>query len=325
MESLQLFKQTFEEYLQRQHFHNEPGGLYKPINYIMETGGKRLRPILTMLSYQLYGENFDLVMPIAYTVELFHNFSLVHDDIMDEAAMRRNQPTVHHKFGTNAGILSGDVMLVYCYKYLEKTADPHLFKRLCQQFSKASIEVCEGQQMDMNFETRHEVSIEEYLKMIELKTAVLIACSLSMGATAGGAQEEDIENLYQFGRLMGIAFQLQDDILDTFGDENTFGKKVGGDILQNKKTYLVTKAMEIADHKTKLALTDLFSNVDMEPSQKIAQVTSLFHKLDIQQHAHKAKIGFQTKALAHLEAVKVKATKKQPLIDISHGLLERVA
>ena len=324
MESFKQFKKAFAEYLHVQHFNYAPQELYQPINYIMEMGGKRLRPILTMLSYQLYKSQLEVVMPIAYAIELFHNFSLVHDDIMDEASMRRNQPTVHNKFGTNSGILSGDVMLVYCYKYLEKINNPILFKRLCQQFTRASIDVCEGQQMDMNFETRAVVTIDEYLKMIELKTAALIASSLSMGATTAEANDEDIENLYQFGRLMGIAFQLQDDMLDTFGDEQTFGKKVGGDILQNKKTYLVTKAMEIADQETKSALTTLLNATDLEPNQKIKQVTDLFHKLDIQQHAHSAKLSFQNQALTHLQAVNVEDYKKKPIVEISRGLLERV-
>ncbi|HQU59962.1 MAG TPA: polyprenyl synthetase family protein, partial [Saprospiraceae bacterium] len=218
MQMFSQFQQSFEQYLHSRTFLYEPRGLYEPIDYIMGMGGKRLRPVLALMGYALFREDYEKALPIAMTVEVFHNFTLVHDDIMDKAPLRRGKPTVHYQYGLNAGILSGDAMLIYAYKFLQEAGSPVAIPALLQAFNQVAIEVCEGQQYDIDFEKRQDVSIPEYLKMIELKTAALIGGSLEMGAIAAGAARDDIQNLAAFGRNIGIAFQLQDDILDTFGE-----------------------------------------------------------------------------------------------------------
>lgn len=324
MEFIHPYRLAFENYLKREVFDKHPQELYDPINYIMGMGGKRLRPVLVLLGNHLFNESFEEALPIAYTVELFHNFSLVHDDIMDEASIRRNQPTVHRKFGINAGILSGDVMLVYCYKSLQNVENLTIFRSLVDQFTQVATEVCEGQQMDMNFETKDFVPLEDYLQMIRLKTAVLIAKSLTMGAIMGKAAPQDIQHLNQFGELMGIAFQLQDDILDAYGDQEKFGKQKGGDIIQAKKTYLVTKAMELADVPTQQTLTTFLNDQEMEPTSKVDQVLHIFDELNILEQAKTEKMRLQHRALAHLEKVNAPAERKQILENLSLGLLDRI-
>ena len=323
MKIVEEFKTIFNTYLSEQSFNNPPIELYTPINYIMEMGGKRLRPILVLLGNHLFNEDIKAALPVAYAAELFHNFSLVHDDIMDNAFLRRKQATVHQKFGLNAGILSGDVMLVYTYHYLSSIEDKVKSSKIIHIFNDIAIKVCEGQQMDMNFEERSHVSLPEYLKMIEFKTAVLIAGSLSMGAVVGNASSEDVFHLKEFGRYMGIAFQLQDDILDAYGDQKKFGKKVGGDIIQNKKTYLVTKALERADSKTGLELISQLNNAEISPDTKVKNVLAIFDELHILDHAEIAKNEFFDKGIGHLEKVNANVQKKKILSDLSLSLLNR--
>ena len=227
MQIVNVFRDLFIRYLNDQAFERQPKELYEPIDYIMQMGGKRLRPVLVLLGHHLFEENVDRSLPVAYAVEMFHNFSLVHDDIMDEAMIRRTKPTVHKKFGVNTGILAGDVMLVYVYHYLSKVEDRTKLSTLMELFNDVAIRVCEGQQLDMNFETLDQIQLEEYIKMIEMKTAVLIGGAVSMGATVAGAKERDVFHLSQFGRAMGIAFQLQDDLLDAYGNSGKIWQESG--------------------------------------------------------------------------------------------------
>ena len=240
METLDLtsYQTEFEEYLDKKNWNREPKNLYEPIEYIIQLSGKRIRPILTLMAADILSGNFTKALPAALAVEVFHNFTLVHDDIMDDAPLRRGKKTVHEKWDLNRGILSGDAMLILAYQYFENYP-PTIFQKLAILFSKTAIEVCDGQQLDIDFETRKEVTISEYLNMIRLKTSVLVAAALKMGAIVAESSEKNADLLYEYGLNLGLAFQLQDDYLDTFGDPETFGKQVGGDIIENKKTFLV--------------------------------------------------------------------------------------
>lgn len=313
----------FDQYINKNYFRQEPTALYEPVNYILQLGGKRLRPALVLMGCQLFDTDIEAALPAAYAVEIFHNFSLVHDDIMDAAPLRRGKPTVHNHFGTNAGILSGDVMLIYAYEYLLKVDKPSLIKDLVQVFNRFAIEVCEGQQLDMNFEKQADVTISEYLRMIELKTAALIGGALELGAIIGGASSEDARHLAAFGRNAGIAFQLEDDLLDTFGDPAKVGKKPGGDIVQNKKTYLIIKALEIADADTKHELLQWMTTSPTDESQKIARVTAILQQLNIPTLAQAVKADYLEKAHAHLEKVNGAAAVKATLLDFADRLANR--
>lgn len=320
---IESYYQAFETYRLQHTFDREPTGLYAPVNYIMELGGKRLRPILALLGYELFQEDYQPALPLAYAIEVFHNFSLVHDDIMDAAPLRRGQATVHQKWNLNTAILSGDVMLIYAYDYLLKLNAADRMADIVRVFNRVAREVCEGQQMDMDFETRADVSIDEYLKMIELKTSVLIAGALEMAALAAGASDADVRHLYEFGRNVGIAFQLQDDILDTFGDASAVGKQIGGDIVQNKKTFLILKALELASVEDRSLLQSLMNAPTSDAEAKIAQVLALLQKLDIRVLAQKTKQEFQDQAFAHLAAVEVPSMRKQIIERLAHALLDR--
>ena len=278
--------------MQDNQFQNAPAELYAPVNYILSIGGKRLRPVLVLMSHALFNEAIEKSLPAAFAVEVFHNFTLLHDDIMDEAPLRRGQPTVHEKYDVNTGILSGDVMMIAAYDSLSKVADESKIPALYKTFNKVAIEVCEGQQYDMNFETRNDVTISAYLKMIELKTSVLLAGAMQMGAIIGDASAADIENIYQFGLNVGLAFQIQEDILDTFGDPEKFGKKVGGDIVQNKKTYLVLKALEVADETSQQALQTLMTTPTVDESTKIEAVKKIFNNLNVRNLAEITKENY---------------------------------
>lgn len=317
------YYQAFTQFLEANRFAQEPSELYEPVNYIMELGGKRIRPILTMMAYRLFQDDLEPVLPAAYTVELFHNFSLVHDDIMDEALLRRGKPSVHIKYNTNTGILSGDVMLIYCYDFLMRDASPEQIPALIQTFNRVATEVCEGQQMDMNFEDRWDVSIEAYLKMIELKTAALLGGCLELGAIKAGAPAEDLERLRKFGRYVGIAFQLQDDVLDTFGDPEKFGKKVGGDIAQNKKTFLVLKSIALGGDKVEQELKQWFADTETKEEEKIAAVRKIFEQVDVKTHANNLKEQYTKQAFDCLHAVGVPEERKQELEGIANQLLIR--
>lgn len=321
---IESYYQAFETYRLQHTFDREPTALYSPVNYIMELGGKRLRPILALMGYELFQKDYKPALPLAYAIEIFHNFSLVHDDIMDAAPLRRGQATVHQKWGLNTAILSGDVMLIYAYDYLLKLDAADRIADIVRVFNRVAREVCEGQQMDMDFEVRTDVSIPEYLKMIELKTSVLIAGALEMAALAAGANEADVRHLYEFGRNVGIAFQLQDDILDTFGDAAAVGKQIGGDIVQNKKTFLILKALELGNSTQKAELNKLMnkdSNIDIE--EKIAKVTALLNHLNIREVAQELKLEFQQQAFAHLHALTIPAERRATLEALAHQLLDR--
>lgn len=323
MEALKFYLQQFESFSTQQSLSKSPHNLYAPIEYIMSNGGKRLRPVLALMGHHLFDSNFEESLPIAYAIELFHNFSLVHDDIMDEAPLRRNLPTVHHKFGINNGILSGDLMLILVYRYLNQIEEPTKLVKVIDVFNEAAVRVCEGQQMDMDFEKTDLVSIPEYLKMIAYKTAALLAASLGMGAIMGGADHNDFKHIFDFGYNAGIAFQLQDDILDTFGDPTKFGKKVGGDIAQNKKTFLILKGLEVADPNKKELLNKYIMDTTMPEDDKIKIVTSILNDLNICELAEREKQKFHEKALENLSRVNGTKAQKQKLEELSHALLVR--
>jgi len=253
----------------------EPRNLYEPITYILSLGGKRMRPVLTLMTAEIFNTDYKKALAAATAVEVFHNFSLIHDDIMDDAPLRRGNETVHEKWNINTGILSGDAMLILAYQYFEQY-EPQIFRSLAKLFSKTALEVCEGQQWDVDFEQRDDVTIPEYLKMIEYKTAVLVGAAMKMGAIVAETSEENANLIYEFGLNLGIAFQLQDDYLDAFGDPETFGKQVGGDIIENKKTYLYLKAIEYAKAEEKEQLLHLFSIQPNDNSDKIAAVKTIF-------------------------------------------------
>ena len=277
MQSLEFYQKAFATFLERKRPHKEPKGLYDPVDYILGLGGKRLRPVLTLIGAELFGTSYKEALNAAMAVEVFHNFSLIHDDIMDDAPLRRGKPTVHEKWDINTGILSGDVMLINSYEYLEGYEGAQL-AALFKLFNKTAIEVCEGQQYDVDFETRSDVTIPEYLKMIEYKTSVLIGAALAMGAIVANATEESRTLIYAFGRNLGIAFQLQDDYLDAFGNPETFGKQVGGDIIENKKTFLYLKALARASENDQKELIALFSEPQANADEKVTRVKALFQK-----------------------------------------------
>ena len=322
MSQLEQLKAYYEEYATNNKFSKEPKGLYDPVDYILNIGGKRLRPLMLLMTAKLFTDDLEKALAPAYAIEVFHNFTLVHDDIMDAAPLRRGKTTVHHKWNVNTGILSGDVMLVQAYEYLRQV-DATILPEVLRIFNEVAIGVCEGQQFDVDFETMDRVSIPQYIKMIELKTSVLVAGAMRIGALVGGASEEDAYNLGEFGRNIGIAFQLQDDILDTFGDPDKFGKKVGGDIAQNKKTFLVIKSLELSTPEIAQRLQYLLSTYPEDETGKIKEVTEIFDYLDIRKHANAEKEAYLNLAYEHLKAVNIPESKKQPLYDFAQYLIHR--
>lgn len=325
MHTLPELLDRIAQYAAEQSFPDQPIGLYEPCDYILTLGGKRLRPATLLMGYELFRDSDDLsdALPAAWAVELFHNFTLMHDDIMDAAPLRRGKPTVHTRWNTTTGILSGDVMLIYAYQFLSRAATPDVVPDLLKTFNRVAIGVCEGQQMDVDFETRDNVSIPEYLNMIELKTAVLLGGALEMGALCAHARQSDAHHLYHFGRLAGTAFQIQDDLLDTYGDPAKFGKQVGGDILQNKKTLLVLKTLEVAPDADRAELNRLMQTGSENPDDKIAAVRDLFNCNDIPAHIEAAKQQYQVDAFRHLDAVQVPEERKTVLRSTMEALLER--
>ena len=297
--------------------------LYEPCTYMLTLGGKRIRPALLLMGYELFRDEVETALPAAWAVELFHNFTLMHDDIMDAAPLRRGKPTVHTKWNTTTGILSGDVMLIYAYRFLNQVGEPELVSKLMKTFNRVASEVCEGQQLDINFESRRDVSIPEYLQMIELKTAVLLGAALEMGAICAGAEPADVQHLYHFGQHAGIAFQIQDDLLDTYGDPEKFGKQVGGDILQNKKTLLVLKTMEIASANDRAELDEWMKTGADNPEEKVAAVRAIFDRNNIPALIQAEKERFQKTAFEHLDAVNVPVERKTVLQQTIGDLLGR--
>lgn len=309
-------------YLQQYAKPKQPENLYNPINYILELGGKRLRPVLTLMTAEIFDANYKDAFDAALSVEIFHNFSLVHDDIMDDAPLRRGQQTVHEKWDINTGILSGDAMLIMAYQLFENY-EPKTFQALAKLFSKTALEVCEGQQYDVDFETRDDVTISEYLKMIEYKTAVLVGAAMKMGAIVAKTSEENKESIYQFGRLLGIAFQLQDDYLDAFGDPKTFGKQIGGDIIENKKTYLYLKALEYLDADKKRQLEQLYSVQLEDNKDKIETVKQFFVESGSAKATQNAIEEYTNKAFKVLDDLTISEEKKQLLKEFGMGLMTR--
>ncbi len=325
MHPIPEYQILFQKYLTEHEFSQQPKELYEPVNYILSIGGKRLRPLLALMGCELFSDNIANAMPIAMAVEVFHNFSLLHDDIMDAAPLRRGQPTVHIKYSVNSGILSGDVMLIWAYRFLMNTegVDAQKQLRLIHIFNKMATEVCEGQQMDMNFETRDDVTIPQYIRMIEFKTSVLIAAAFQMGALIGGATEEAAENLYEFGRNIGVAFQIQDDILDSFGDPLKFGKKVGGDIIQNKKTILVLKAFELANETQEFELQGFMSNTGVEETIKIEAVKNIFEATGAKRFAELEMENYLKIAFEHLDETPLSIEKKNYMRSFANDLMKR--
>ena len=303
MHSLESILKEISSYGEENGFPAEPEHLYEPCRYILSLGGKRMRPSLALMGCSVFSGETRPALPVAWAVELFHNFSLIHDDIMDEAPLRRGKPTVHTKWDSTTGILSGDVMLIFAYRALASVENRTLVAPLLDQFNKVATEVCEGQQMDVDFESRDDVSIEEYLEMIALKTAVLLGAALEMGALVGGASSEDCQRIYQFGKMAGVAFQIQDDILDTYGDPEKFGKQVGGDILQNKKTLLVLKTLEVAPQEDKTALLNWMQTGSENPVEKVEAVRNIFNRNNIPELIGQEQVRFQQEAFRQLDAI----------------------
>jgi len=319
---LAIYKTAFLEYLENKVQIKEPKNLYEPIQYILSLGGKKLRPVLALLSTDAFGVDYKKALDVALAIEVFHNFTLIHDDIMDDAPLRRGKGTVHEKWNTNIGILSGDAMLILAYQYLENY-EPTIFKKLTQLFSKTGIEVCEGQQLDIDFETRNDVSIDEYLKMITLKTSVLVASALKMGAIIANVPEDEAQKMYDFGLNLGVAFQLQDDYLDAFGNPETFGKQVGGDIIENKKTFLYLKALELSDQTEKQVLKVLFSEKLTKNHKKIEKVKSIFISSKAAEKTKKEIEKYTQRAFITLESISISEKKKQLLKDFGTELMNR--
>ncbi|MCE3228163.1 MAG: polyprenyl synthetase family protein [Bacteroidetes bacterium] len=316
-----LFHSYLEQY--RIGLHNrKPAELYKPEDYILSLGGKRLRPLLALIACDLFDRAPDKALDSALCVELFHNFSLIHDDILDAAPLRRNQATVHTKWNTNIAILSGDVMLVKAFHVLNKYSQEES-RELSFIFSNTAIEVCEGQQLDMNFESIDEVTVDQYLHMITLKTAVLLGCSLKMGAINAGAQELDQQNIYEFGKHLGIAFQLLDDVLDAYAGTPEFGKQIGGDIIANKKTYLLLKATELASDRQKKELDHLLKLGKESSQEKIAGIKVLFDELHVKELCIERANKHTSIAINHLKNLPVSEFKKENLRQFALELLKR--
>ena len=322
MHSIFQYQEFISEYLQSQYEAKEPKNLYKPIHYILDLGGKRIRPVLTLMSAEIFDADYKKALPAALAVEVFHNFSLVHDDIMDDAPLRRGKETVHEKWNINTGILSGDAMLILAYQYFEKY-EPIVFRDLAKLFSKTALEVCEGQQWDVDFEVRDDVTVPEYLKMIECKTAVLVAAAMKMGAIIAEASKENADLIYDFGLNLGLAFQLQDDYLDAFGDPETFGKQVGGDIIENKKTYLYLKAVAFSKKEQQQQLMDLFSIQLDDNSDKIKTVKEIFNCSGASKATQDAIQDFTFKAFQTLDKMNINADKKEMLRAFGENLMGR--
>ena len=320
MQELKILQEHIERELNQLDVSNKPTSLYEPIGYFLSIGGKRIRPILVLMAARLFDNKNPSVINQALAVELFHNFTLIHDDIMDKAPLRRGLATVHEKWNDSQGILSGDVLLIVAYQYLMKTDAKH-FGDLFTSFNKMAIEVCEGQQMDMDFEYRNDVQLSEYIEMIRLKTSVLLGCALELGAIVSDAFEHDRTHLYEFGVNIGIAFQIQDDILDVYADASKFGKQVGGDIISNKKTFLYLKAREHANVEQHASFETQLTNSDFE--EKVAVVRGLYDAMQVRQMAEETMNHYYDIALQHLNAIEVADKNKAGLLALADYLMNR--
>lgn len=322
MTSLDTFREAFIHYLHEKVTTKDPRNLYEPITYILELGGKRLRPVLTLMSCELFNAPYQKALDASLAIELFHNFSLIHDDIMDNAPLRRGKVTVHEKWDINTGILSGDAMLILAYQFFENY-DPVTFQQLAKLFSKTAMEVCEGQQYDVDFEDREDVTIEEYLYMINYKTAVLAGAAMTMGAIVAGATKISQENIYEFGRNLGMAFQLQDDYLDVFGDPKLFGKQVGGDILSNKKTFLYLTAHKDAPAADQKEMEHLYTIQPENPEDKIEAIKRIFESSGAKLKTQVEIKNFTDKAILLLENIEIPEHGKKQLTDFATHLIFR--
>jgi geranylgeranyl diphosphate synthase type II len=322
MNTLQNLQELIEDAVTELQYPVYPAELYEPITYILSVGGKRMRPALLLMACDLFGGDVKTAIPPALAIEVFHNFTLVHDDIMDNAPLRRGKVTVHEKWNPNVAILSGDVMLVEAYKLMMQV-DTTILRQVLEIFSNTAVGVCEGQQIDMNFEQQAEVEIDAYINMIRLKTAVLLGGALKIGALTGGASLADADLLCTFGEQLGIAFQLQDDILDVYGDPDKFGKQVGGDIISNKKTYLLIKALELAEANEKQTLDHWINATEFDVTKKVSAVTAVYNELNIRHYAEQAMQTFADKAFEALDQISLPEDRKQYLRNFADGLMVR--
>ena len=316
------YQKDFLAFLETKNWVKEPKNLYQPIDYILKLGGKRIRPILTLMAADIFSNDYKKAMPAALAIEVFHNFTLVHDDIMDDAPLRRGKKTVHEKWDINRGILSGDAMLILAYQYFENY-EPIVFQKLAKLFSKTALEVCDGQQLDVDFETRNDVTIDAYINMIRLKTSVLVAAALKMGAIVAETNDENANLIYDFGLNLGLAFQLQDDYLDTFGDPETFGKQIAGDIIENKKTYLYLKCLEVANKQDEEKLKLFYNQKLEENSIKIAEVTRIFEVNDIPVLIKEQIACYTDKAFETLLKMDISEKSKENLKNFGLWLMNR--
>lgn len=322
MEFLKKYNALLDDSLEKAVSQNEPHQLYDPVKYILSLGGKRLRPVLTLMVCDFFDTDFQKAVPAALAIEMFHNFSLIHDDIMDNAPLRRGKRTVHEKWDVNTGILSGDAMLILAYQFFE-CYEPNMFQELAKLFSETALQVCEGQQHDMDFETRDDVTLSDYIKMIDHKTAVLVGAAMKMGAIVAETSEEDKNRIYQFGRNLGIAFQLQDDYLDVFGDPETFGKQVGGDIISNKKTFLYLMAVAQSSSAQADELEHLFSINPKDPTDKIATVKEVFVNSGSEAATQAEIEKYSNLAYALLDGLNIDEDKKRLLRKFGDNLMLR--
>jgi geranylgeranyl diphosphate synthase, type II len=319
MHSFEELSAAFASRFNNRHFPPDPSSLYDPADYFLGLGGKRIRPVLCLMGNELFGPMEEDAWDMATALELFHNFTLIHDDIMDKAPLRRGKPTVHARYGGPTAILAGDVMMVVSYDYIRRVRSPHI-RRILQLYNQTAMKVCEGQQLDMNYETQERVTMDEYLQMIELKTSVLLACCLQVGAILGGAGLGNQDILYEFGRNLGLAFQVQDDYLDCYGDAEKFGKQTGGDILADKKTFLLIKTMEVASTAQRRRVEELKTAA---PAEKIAGMLEVYRSCGVDVWARELKEKYHAAACAQLEDVAVLSSRKQPLQRVVDMLLQR--
>lgn len=303
-------------------YERRPKSLYDPIEYVLAAGGKRIRPSFVLMAYNLFHDDVDRILPVATALETYHNYTLLHDDLMDKADMRRGRPTVHKKWDDNTAILSGDTMLVLAYEHLAK-CDTKYLKPALDLFTETALEVSEGQQLDMEFETRNDVAEEEYIEMIRLKTSVLLACALKMGAVVAGASDADANALYAFGEKVGLAFQLQDDLLDVYGDPKVFGKAIGGDITSNKKTFMLINAFNRADAGTRAELERWTTATEFDPAEKIAAVTEIYNRLGIDKLAEQRIKEYFEQSRQHLDELSVSDDRKAVLREYTERMMNR--
>ena len=322
MQTATEIQEKVNAYIASLPYERKPKSLYDPIEYVLAAGGKRIRPSFVLMAYNLFHDDVDRILPVATALETYHNYTLLHDDLMDKADMRRGRPTVHKKWDDNTAILSGDTMLVLAYEHLAK-CDTKYLKPALDLFTETALEVSEGQQFDMEFETRNDVAEEEYIEMIRLKTSVLLACALKMGAVVAGASDADANALYAFGEKVGLAFQLQDDLLDVYGDPKVFGKAIGGDITSNKKTFMLINAFNRADAGTRAELDRWTTATEFDPAEKIAAVTEIYNRLGIDKLAEQRIKEYFEQSRQHLDELSVSDDRKAVLREYTERMMNR--